>query len=201
LSRIKDGNAMEVPLPNAAVPSESAPVYLALRVKLKPSEKDWLTDHTFTSYSKEPASKAPAPVQFVVTTGSAAATAAANAAPAPPGPSAALDPLPETKHDLLAALQKNMEAVTKEWHDGNLGALWYPALRAKDIVLKLQQDHGSDIPDGRQAELTSLVQQVTLSAWQIDAAGDLGNKDKLDVLYDAFQSAVGEIRGLYGATH
>jgi hypothetical protein len=201
LSRIRDGNAMEARLPNAPVPSESAPVFFALRVKLKPSDKDWLTDHTFTSYSKEPVSKAPVPVQSAVTTGSAAATPAANPAPVPPGPPAALDPLPERKQDLLAELQKNMESVTKEWHDGNLGAIWYPALRAKDVVLKLQQDYGHDIPDSRLAELTSLVQQVTLSAWQIDAAGDLGNKENLAVLYNAFQSAVGEIRGLYGATH
>jgi hypothetical protein len=96
---------------------------------------------------------------------------------------------------------KNMESVTKEWRDGNLGGIWYPALRAKDVVLKLQQDYANDIPDSRRAELTSLVQQVTLSAWQIDSAGDLGNKEKLALLYDAFQSAVGEIRGLYGATH
>jgi Cu/Ag efflux protein CusF len=198
LSRIRDGNAMEARLPNIAVPSDSVSVYFALRVRLKPSGKDWLTDHTFTSYSKEPASKAPAPVQSVVTTGNAAVTASASPASRPP---AALDPLPETKQDLLAELQKNLESVTKEWRDGNLGAIWYPALRAKDVALKLQQDHGNDIPDSRHAELTSFVEQVTLSAWQIDAAGDLGNKEKIAVLYDAFRSAVGEIRELYGATH
>ena len=110
LSRVKDGNAMEVRLPNVAVPDENTPVFLALRVKLKPSEKDWLTDHTFTSYSRAPVSRAPAPVQSVVATGSAAATPLANPAPAPPGPPAALDPLPETKQDLLTELQKNMES-------------------------------------------------------------------------------------------
>ena len=53
LSRIRDGNAMEVRLPNATAPSESAPAFFTLRVKFKPSDKDWVTDHTFTSYSKE----------------------------------------------------------------------------------------------------------------------------------------------------
>ena len=67
LSRIRDGNAMEVRLPNAAVPSESAPVFFALRVKFKPTDKDWVTDHTFTSYSKESG-----PIRSVVTTGTAA---------------------------------------------------------------------------------------------------------------------------------
>jgi hypothetical protein len=112
-----------------------------------------------------------------------------------------LDPLPETKQDLLAELQKNMESVTKEWQDGNLGAIWYPALRVKDVALKLQRNHANDIADSRQAQLTGAVQQVTLSAWQIDSAGDLGNKEKIAVLYDAFHAAVGEILGLYGAAH
>ena len=94
-----------------------------------------------------------------------------------------------------------MDSVTKLWREGNLGGLWYPALRAKDVVLKLQQDHGHDIPDDRQPELTSAVQRTTLSAWQIDSAGDLGNKEKIAVLYDVFHTAVGDILGLYGATH
>ena len=55
LSRIRDGNAMEVRMPNATVPSERAPAFFALRVRFKPTDKDWVTDHTFTSYSKESA--------------------------------------------------------------------------------------------------------------------------------------------------
>jgi Cu/Ag efflux protein CusF len=201
LSRIRDGNAMEARLPNAPVPSESAPVFLALRVKLKPSDKDWLTDHTFTSYSKEPVSRAPAPVRAIVTTGSAALTPAPNPVPVPPGPPASLDPLPETKQGLLAELQKNMDSVTKQWQEGSLDGLWYPALRVKDAVLKLQQDHGHDIPEDKQPELTSAVQRTTQSAWQIDSAGDLGNKEKIAVLYEVFHTAVGDILGLYGAGH
>jgi Cu/Ag efflux protein CusF len=165
LSRIRDGNAMEARLPNAPVPSESAAVFLALRVKLKPSDRDWLTDHTFTSYSKEPVSRAP------------------------------------TKQGLLAELQKNMDSVTKQWQEGSLDGLWYPALRVKDVVLKLQQDHGHDIPEDKQAELASAVQRTTQSAWQIDSAGDLGNKEKIAVLYEVFHTAVGDILGLYGAGH
>ena len=49
VARIRDGNAMEVRLPNGTVPSENAPAFFTLRVKFKPSDKDWVTDHTFTS--------------------------------------------------------------------------------------------------------------------------------------------------------
>jgi len=49
-----DGNAMEARVPNVPAPTAATPVYFKLRVKLSPAEKDWMTDHTFTSYSKEP---------------------------------------------------------------------------------------------------------------------------------------------------
>lgn len=207
LSRIRDGNAMEVRLPNAAVPSDSAPVFFALRVKFKPGDKDWVTDHTFASYSKEPP-----PVRSAVTTdratplpqpaASAQVPASTSAPSGPSGPAASVfGPLPDTEQDLLAELQKSRDSLAQLWQEGNLSGLWYPALRAKDVVLKLQEDHGSDIPDTRQLELTSAVQQVTLLAWQIDSAGDLGNKEKIAIVYDVFSTAVAEILGLYGAPH
>jgi Cu/Ag efflux protein CusF len=193
LSRIRDGNAMEVRLPNATVPSERAPAFFTLRVKFKPSDKDWVTDHTFTSYSKESG-----PTRSAVATGTAATPSESSGR----GPSTTvLDTLPDAKQDLLVELQTSMDSVTKQWKEGGLSGLWYPALRAKDVALKLQQEHGHDISDDRQADLTSAVQRLTLSAWQIDAAGDLGNKERIAVLYDAFDTAVGEILGLYGATH
>jgi Cu/Ag efflux protein CusF len=222
LSRIKDGNAMEARLSNAPVPSESAPAFFAVRVKLKPTDKDWVTDHTFPSYSKEPArvrsavangiaaqntlqSPSTASAQKRASTSAparaASAPASATNTPADFGPPVVGEPLPDTRQDLLAELQKNMDSVTQQWQEGSLSGLWYPALRAKDVVLKLQQDHGTDISADKRPQLTSAVQQVMLSAWQIDAAGDLGNKDKIAVLYDVFRTAVGEILGLYGATH
>jgi Cu/Ag efflux protein CusF len=49
-----DGNAMEARVPNVPAPTTAAPVFFKLRVKLPPADKDWMTDHSFTSYSKEP---------------------------------------------------------------------------------------------------------------------------------------------------
>jgi hypothetical protein len=207
LSRISDGNAMEVRLPNATVPTESAPAFFALRVKFKPGDKDWVTDHTFTSYSKESAPTR----SFVPTSTAARETSQAPPAQTPASPATAsesggrgpsttvLDALPDARQDLLAELQRNMDSVTKQWQEGSLSGLWYPALRAKDVALKLQQDHGHDIPGDKQPDLTSAVQRLTLSAWQIDSAGDLGNKEKIAVLYEVFHTAVGDILGLYGA--
>jgi hypothetical protein len=42
------------------------------------------------------------------------------------------------------------------------------------------------------------VKQLTLAAWQIDAAGDLGNKEKLLPLYRDFSAAIAEIKAVYG---
>ncbi len=244
-SSIRDGNAMEVRMPDVPAPSQRAPAFFALHVKLKPTDRDWVTNHTFTSYSQEPApvrsgpatlradrSAPPSPstasVQNPASISAAAQAAPASAdavangrAPADPGvggPSTTgvsggvnpggsgpsgmvVAPLPETTQGLVAELQKNMDSVTREWQAGHLNAVWYPALRAKDVALKLQEDHDSDVTALKQPELTSAVKQVTLSAWQIDSAGDLGNKEKMAVLYDVFHAAAEEILGLYGASH
>jgi hypothetical protein len=39
---------------------------------------------------------------------------------------------------------------------------------------------------------------LTLAAWQIDAAGDLGNKEKVIPLYRDFSAAIEEIQTIYG---
>jgi hypothetical protein len=49
--------------------------------------------------------------------------------------------------------------------------------------------------------LASAVRQLTHAAWQIDAAGDLGDREKLSDLYTDFTAAVKEIQSLYGSAH
>jgi hypothetical protein len=46
-------------------------------------------------------------------------------------------------------------------------------------------------------QLASAVQRLTLAAWQIDAAGDLGNKERLLELARDFTQAIADIEGLY----
>jgi len=42
------------------------------------------------------------------------------------------------------------------------------------------------------------VKRLTLAAWQIDAAGDLGNRERLLPLYRDFSAAIADIQTIYG---
>jgi hypothetical protein len=258
-SRTTDGNAMEASVASAPakapVPTTSAPVYLKLRVKFKPTDKDWVTDYQFPGYSKEPPAPMPAPTAPVRTgaaTGSkpqtpASTTAQRTPTPAPssrPAPTAPATPpaappspasspesassgtngstsggtsvapdlsagvsfgaqavLPNTTPELLAELKKRSDDVDSLLQEGNLGGVWFPAIGAKDVALALEENHLGELPDNHRAEMTSAVKQLTVVSWQIDAAGDLGNKEKLTELHDQFAAAVADIQSLYASAH
>ena len=71
------------------------------------------------------------------------------------------------------------------WHAGRL--------------LALEEGHINEAPEAQRTNMRSAVKRLTFAAWQIDAAGDLGNKEKLLPLYKDFSAAVAEIQMIYGA--
>ena len=81
--------------------------------------------------------------------------------------------------------------------EGNLPGLWYPAIRAKDVALALEESHMNDVPEAQRPKMASAVKRLTLVAWQIDAAGDLGNKELLLPLYREFSAAITDIQSAY----
>jgi len=54
----------------------------------------------------------------------------------------------------------------------------------------------SDLPEAQRPKMASAVRRLTLAAWQIDAAGDLGNKERLLPLYRDFSAAIAEIEAV-----
>ena len=205
-AKTKDGNAMEAAIPKLPPPTKDAPVYLKLHVKFKPADEDWITDYQFSEYSKEPvAPAAPARLTTAKPPQAAKPTSRKPSAPAPPpvapDPSGAVfneqEPLPDTALELLALLKTKSEEVQTGVDDGQLGGVWLPALRGKDVGIALEENHISELADSQRPELTSAVKQLTVTAWQIDAAGDLGNKDKLLSLSKIFSTAVADIQALY----
>ena len=219
--RSKDGNTLE-----SAMPSTRLPVSLALRVKFKPDDKERIFDFTFAGYSKEQAPASIAPAASALRTKTAGQ--AANAAPSEPTvrPTGTLspqtastdasvpvysfsaasstvareEPLPASTPELLAELAKRAQSVTKLLEEGDLGGLWYPAIGAKDVALALEEKHMNELPEAQRPKMVSVVRRLTLAAWQIDAAGDLGNKERLLPLYRDFSAAIADIQALYG-TH
>ena len=192
-STVRDGNMMEVRVPGAAIPTKTSPLNFILHVIVAQGAKDWVTDYHFDAYSREPAAPDP------------------NVRP-PAKPFPSVDPLsaglpfttkqaplPSDISALLALLEERSASFESLLRDGNLTAVWYPAIGSKDVALELEAQHGSELSDSRATELRSALQRLTLAAWQIDAAGDLGNKPRLLELEREFMAAVSDIERLYAA--
>jgi Cu/Ag efflux protein CusF len=218
----KGRNILEVPMPVVELPAK-----FTLRVKFKPEDKERVFDFTFPDYSREPGSAMPvtnaaAQGRATAQPGSqapATATAGSPYTSSPPSPSTATtaspqtgdsvtftpgtfrpeEPLPTTTQGLLQELAERGDSVKMLLDAGNLGALWYPAIRAKDVALELEQSHANEIPEGQRAEMMSAVRRLTTAAWQIDAAGDLGNKERLLPLFRDFSAAIAGVERAYGS--
>ncbi len=205
----KDRNILEVPMPAMELPAK-----FTLRVKFKPDDKERVFDFTFADYSKEPGpaisfANAAAQARAAAQTGSQTPVIAASPdIPSPqsgdsvtftPGTFRPEAPLPMTTQGLLQELAERADSVKMLLDAGNLGALWYPAIRAKDVALELEQSHADEIPEGQRAEMMSAVRRLTMAAWQIDAAGDLGNKERLLPLYREFSMAIGDVERAYAS--
>ena len=269
VSPYAEGNALEAKVAGVPVPSMKAPVFMKLLVKLKPGDKDWVTDHQFNEYSTEPGptpasttGRGPAPASTPKATasnspaarpapgGSTSATKPASStaatakpaakpaatpgassaaatrttpaqkpvaqpqAPAPvpgsgvmaagaevsSGPQVQVEVLPDSKSELLALLKQRSDDVNTALQQGQLGGVWYPAIGTKDVALALQEKHLEGLSSPQRAELEGAVKLLTVAAWQIDAAGDLGDRERLTELYQQFTAAVADIQGIYGQT-
>src|SRR6058998_940099 len=215
--RTKERNTLEMRIPETTLPAS-----FALRVKFKPDDKERVFDFTFPDYSKEPAAVPPAavaaqpagtPNALVVTTHAGGgmpapspqtgANVTGGSVPIYPSTAAGNsiapeEALPTTTAELLAELAKRAQSVKTLLDQGNLSAVWYPAIGAKDVALTLEQNHMNDVPEARRADMASAVKRLTLAAWQIDAAGDLGNRERLLPLYRDFSAAIADIQTIYG---
>jgi hypothetical protein len=108
--------------------------------------------------------------------------------------------LPDTTDLLLAELRHRSKEVESLLEQGDFGSIWLPALRVKDVALALEENHLKEVSDRRRPMVTSAVTRLTVVAWQIDSAGDLGNKEKLNELYKLFSAAVADIESIYAST-
>jgi hypothetical protein len=67
------------------------------------------------------------------------------------------------------------------------------------VALALEENHLGEISEGERPKMASAVKRLTMAAWQIDAAGDLGNKERLLPLYRDFSLAIADIESAYGS--
>jgi hypothetical protein len=180
------GNALDARLKGA-----QTPLNLKLRVRFTPTDKERVFDFAFAQPSKEPVRRRPA--------GDAATESSSSVVtiePASVPPPAVQIVLPTTTPELLADLRKQDEEVRALLGKGALASVWFPAIAAKDIALALEANH-DELSAERQAALTAAVKRLVVAAWQIDAYGDRGDKQKITEVYGSFASAVADITSAY----
>jgi len=224
--RTKDRNTLEALVPGATLPVNFT-MRVKFKPDDKEHVFDFtFADYSKEPAAAPPAPGASAPVITAATQPNLQAPAAAAAAPPASSPktngnaadsavpvysfSAAGDtsaastpvareePLPTTTPELLAELAKRGQSVTTLLDQGDLGGLWVPAIGAKDVALALEADHANDVPEAQRPQLAGAVKRLTMVAWRIDAAGDLGNKDLLRPLVQDFSAAIADIQAAYG---
>jgi Cu/Ag efflux protein CusF len=190
-------NFLEVRVPNVAAPTKTTPLDFKLHVTIPGQAREWVTDHHFDGYSKEPA---PAPIGVPAKTVSSPPPPAApeqNMAAASPPFTTQEEVLPDNAPQLLELLAMRASEVQGLLQAGNLGAVWFPAFSAKSIALALESAHSSALTSDERTRLSSAVRDLALTAWQMDAAGDLGDKELLLTLQGDFLQAVADIQAVF----
>ena len=193
----KDGASLEATIARAPLPAA-----LSVKVRFKPDTPEYRFDFTFQELTREPAApRAPTPASRNAGRSAApagrAAVAAAPTGTAAPAYSVPTEALPGTMAELIADLGKRRDEVGGLVQKGDFGAIWVPALQAKDVAVALEPHVNHLAPEARSHAEPALV-DVVRTAWQLDAVGDTGNADDVAKAFAAFTQAVA--RALYGFT-
>jgi hypothetical protein len=154
------------------------PTKLTAKVSFGTGDKESRFDFTFPSYSID----APPPPSSTMRTPAAPIAPVAPIAPiAPIAPASLLADL-KARNDEIASLLKS----------GTLGAIYVPALQAKDLALELQARQPAASRDAVEAS----IKQIVLAAYQLDTYGDLGNAEEAEVAFRAMTAAIARLESL-----
>jgi hypothetical protein len=212
----RDGNVLEAKIPPAF---STFPLRTAAKIKFDQRLPEQRFDFVFTDLSKEPAAPAAPAVTTSVTpkpvapapkpaapTASVASPAQTAAAPLildsptqiPPALADALDEtkLPSATPGLLAELTSRAKEVETLVNEGNLSQVWLPATGTKTVALVLDS-RASALPERQRVAVSASVKRIVTAAWELDAFGDLGNRQKISQAYQRLASAVADLKAAY----
>jgi hypothetical protein len=159
------------------------PAKLTAKVSFRSDDKESRFDFTFPAYSKDlPTSVSPDP----------ATSSAPSALPAPVASMAPVAPLAPSQ--LLADLKTRQEEIESLMKTGAFGAIYVPALQAKDVALEIQARQTTASPN--QEALETSVKDIVVSAYQLDNYGDLGDGQKVQEAYLALSAAISRLDSL-----
>ncbi len=94
---------------------------------------------------------------------------------------------------LLAERVATVEALVKK---RAFNEVWVPAFQAKDLALWLDIRTAA-LPGARRPAAQVAIERLVRAAWEIDAAGDTGNKDDVQQAYDALAAAARDVEQVF----
>jgi HPt (histidine-containing phosphotransfer) domain-containing protein len=117
----------------------------------------------------------------------AAVLTSQNTASAKPAPIAPVAPV-----SLLSELKARSAEVESLLKSGTLGAIYVPALQAKDTALEIQASQ----PEAQRERLEPSVKQIVLAAYQLDSYGDVGDAEKAQEAFRGLSQAIAQLDSL-----
>ena len=152
------------------------PAKMTAKISFGSDARESRFDFAFTAYSS--------------TSGPPAARSTSTSTTAAPAPAASVSAsgTPPLIEDLKAQ-NAELESLLKS---GTLGALYVPALRAKDLALEIQATQ----PEARRETIESSVKQIVLAAYRLDNFGDLGDAQKAQDAFRDMSRAVAQLDAL-----
>jgi hypothetical protein len=215
------GQTMEARIPAT---SAALPLNAAAKIKFGPKIAEQMFNFPFSAYSKDqaPAATTTSRTPAAAAPKSAAAPAQAAAQPpakptppapapadqtplildsplqVPPGLAEALDEskLPNATPGLLTELTARAKNVETLINNGELAQVWLPAMGTKTVALVLDA-RATSLPERQRTIVSSAASRIVTAAWEIDAAGDLGNREKITDAYGRLSAAVEELKAAY----
>ncbi len=183
----RNGSFFEARIEPIALPAK-----MTAKIAFRSGDKESRFDFSFPDYSRDlPASVAPSTSRSTASTIAASAASVDKpiaSASAQTSPIATADK-PSKLLEELKARRLEVESLTKQ---GTLGAIYVPALQAKDLALEIQsQQQGADAE-----AVEASVKQIVLAAYQLDNFGDLGDGEKVQDAYRNFSAAILQLDSL-----
>jgi Heavy metal binding domain len=179
----------------ARVDSSALPIEMTAKVRFGDEQPEYRFDFTFEKPTKEPlvpsarptGTLAPTPATTATATPAATISAPPSAEPAPSSTA-----IPNTMSGIVDQLKTRQQQVGELVGRGDFGAVWVPAFQAKDLAIALEP-HLAHLVEGRRDLAEPAIAAVVRTAWLLDAAGDVGNRQQIESAYALFARAVNDL--------
>jgi hypothetical protein len=158
------------------------PAKMTAKIAFTSGDKESRFDFTFPAYTRD------IPTVPRTTTAPLPATASASAVPAQ---TAAADK-GNAPDSLVSDLKSRAAEVESLLKAGNLGAVYVPALQAKDLALEIQAKQAGSNQD----RVETSVKQIVIAAYQLDSYGDVGDAVQAQQAFRRMSDAVAQLESL-----